>query len=323
MIEINGTDVDGSPVVAAFTYGVDGTTIGDFVSALDTAYPGATVSFDASSGKIEILADSSGEASLTLLIDDGPGSTGGTNWANHFFEVVTNGVGPDTVTTSSEIFDSLGTAHILTQEFVRQDDGTWNMTASIPSDEGSVIAGSISGITFNQDGSILSPATGSIEIQFNGLASQNIQVELGSSGQVDGLTQFGGPASAVVESQDGLAAGSLTTMQVDQNGSVLGFYSNGQTAVLGNFGIATFANEGGLEEVGDTYLRETPNSGQRSLGLGSINGAGGVVGGALEGSNVDTAEEFVHLIEAQRGFQANARVISVQNEILAEVVNII
>ena len=59
------------------------------------------------------------------------------------------------------------------------------------------------------------------------------------------------------------------------------------------------------------------------IGNGGINGAGEVVGGALETSNVDTAVEFVHLIEAQRGFQANARVITVQDEILAEVVNVI
>ena len=65
------------------------------------------------------------------------------------------------------------------------------------------------------------------------------------------------------------------------------------------------------------------NTGALVIGSGGVNGAGEVVGGALESSNVDTAVEFVHLIEAQRGFQANARVITVQDEILAEVVNVI
>ena len=92
---------------------------------------------------------------------------------------------------------------------------------------------------------------------------------------------------------------------------------------MGEFGVATFANESGLEELGNNYFRESANTGQRILGSGNSNGAGEVIAGSIEGSNVDTAEEFVHLIEAQRGFQANARVITVQDEILSEVVNIV
>jgi flagellar hook protein FlgE len=65
------------------------------------------------------------------------------------------------------------------------------------------------------------------------------------------------------------------------------------------------------------------NSGDARFGVGGVLGRGSVVSGALEGSNVDTVEEFVHLIEAQRGFQANARVISTVDEVLAELANII
>ena len=99
--------------------------------------------------------------------------------------------------------------------------------------------------------------------------------------------------------------------------------TNGQTQTLGSFGVATFQNESGLEDVGDSYLRATANTGSRVLGPGQVAGAGDVVGGAIESSNVDTAEEFVHMIEAQRGFQANARVITVQDELLAEIVNVV
>ena len=88
-------------------------------------------------------------------------------------------------------------------------------------------------------------------------------------------------------------------------------------------GIATFSNPQGLSQVGDNFFVVTPNSGQVQLSSGLAGGAGRVAGGALENSNVDTAEQFVHLIEAQRGFQANARVISTQDEVLAETVNLI
>ena len=103
----------------------------------------------------------------------------------------------------------------------------------------------------------------------------------------------------------------------------MGHYTNGQERTLGAVGVAVFGNAGGLESVGGNFWRETVSSGGATLGAGDLGPAGVVVGGALEGSNVDTAEEFVHLIEAQRGYQASARVISVQDELLNDAVNLI
>ena len=88
-------------------------------------------------------------------------------------------------------------------------------------------------------------------------------------------------------------------------------------------GVATFANNEGLAQVGDSLWGRTPNSGDMVLGEADIAAAGQVVGGSLENSNVDTAEQFVRLIEAQRGYQASSRVITIQDEVLAEAVNLI
>jgi flagellar hook protein FlgE len=143
------------------------------------------------------------------------------------------------------------------------------------------------------------------------------------SAAFEGLKQFGNHASLITDVQDGLGAGELANMAVDAHGVISGYYTNGQSEELGDFGVAIFANEAGLEEEGNNYFLTTANTGQRILGRGAASGAGEVVGGALEGSNVDTALEFVHLIEAQRGFQANARVITVQDELLAEIVNVV
>ena len=110
-------------------------------------------------------------------------------------------------------------------------------------------------------------------------------------------------------------------MRVD--GTIEGFYSNGQSRELGAVGIATFANPEGLHEVGSNLWVETSNSGGSQLGAGASAIAGDVIGGSLENSNVDTAEQFVHLIEAQRGFQASARVITAEDEVLREVVNLV
>ena len=324
VIQLSGTDADGQPIVASFTYGTDGTTVQELVDFLDTQFDGsASVSYDATTGKISVLADATGDAELTLVLSDSTSQAGGTDWANHFFTVDTNGAGPDTVTTSIEVFDSVGTSHVLTLEFERQDDGTWNMSTSIPAEEGMVVAGDVAGVSFGEDGALLGPGAADIQVQFDGLGTQLITLGLGTAGAFDGLTQFGAPSSAVADFQDGFGPGELVNVQVGKEGQIEGFYSNGEVATLGSVGIATFTNEAGLEEVGGSYLRESANSGTRILGNGLSGGAGEVVGGALENSNVDTATEFVRLIQAQRGFQSNARIITVQDELFAEVLNVI
>ena len=73
------------------------------------------------------------------------------------------------------------------------------------------------------------------------------------------------------------------------------------------FGVSTFANELGLEAAGDNYFMETPNSGQRVISAGLDNGAGEVVGGALEESNVDTAEEFATSLRDELDFGIEAK----------------
>jgi flagellar hook protein FlgE len=322
-IQVAGTDVDGTPVVASFVYGSDGTTLGDLVSFLEARFSQSTVAFDAATGAITIQADASGEAELSLALSDGTSQAGRSNWSASFFAVTTNGTGPDKVTTSTEVFDSAGGSHVLTFEYERQENGSWNLNVSLPAEEGTVVGGTITNIAFNDDGSIQTPTGGQIQVTFGTLGSQTIDLDLGPSGQFEGLTQFGNPASVISDEQDGFGAGELANVEVQSDGAISGFYTNGQTRQLGSFGIATFANESALEEFGDSYFRSSVNSGARILGAGELAGAGKVIGGALEGSNVDTAEEFVHLIQAQRGFQANARVITVQDELLADVVNVV
>jgi flagellar hook protein FlgE len=323
LVQVAGTDVDGTPVVASFEYGADGTTLGDLVGFLEARFTQASVALDATTGAITITADATGEGELSLALTDPTGQVGSSNWDASHFGVTTDGTGPDVVTSSTEVFDASGTAHVVTFRYERQDDGSWNLRASVPAEEGTVIAGAVDGIQFNDDGSILAPTSATLELQFGTLAAQTVALDLGTSGLFDGLTQFGDPASVISDEQDGYGAGELASLEVQDDGRIEGFYTNGQRQDLGSFGIATFANEAGLEEAGDSYFRATANSGARVLGAGQLAGAGDVVSGALEASNVDTAEEFVHLIQAQRGFQANARVITVQDELLNEIVNVV
>ncbi len=323
-ISLSGVDVDGSPINATFVYGTDGTTVNDLVSFVDGLYTGATAALDAS-GRLTLTADTSGETDLSISISDGSDNVGSTSWGDYLPMVTTPGTDADRAVTSTEVFDSAGISHQVTMSFVREEDGTWTLTAEADAEEGTVTSGPIMGLTFDANGapSNFDALNASIAVDWTEGGSQTVSLGLGTDGQLDGLTQFGDTTNARVSSQDGYGVGELATLSIEADGSVMGHYTNGQERTLGAVGVAVFGNAGGLESVGGNFWRETVSSGGATLGAGDLGPAGVVVGGALEESNVDTAEEFVHLIEAQRGYQASARVISVQDELLNDAVNLI
>ncbi|MFO1011333.1 MAG: flagellar hook-basal body complex protein [Planctomycetota bacterium] len=326
-IHVTGVDLDGTAINAVFTYGAanDGTTVGEFTDFVDNLFAGATVSMDAS-GKLTVEADSAGEAGLQLSLLDDSANTGSVDWTTYAMAVTTEGTPSDEVSTSMEVFDSAGVAHTMTMTFARQEDGSWNLTPSLSSADGSVLSGSITGILFDDEGAPLGLAgvDPTVQVQFAGQGTpQTISFNLGSDGVFTGLTQFGADGEVFVRDQDGYGVGELASMSVDADGTILGLYSNGKTQDLGQLGVATFVNSEGLQLVGNNLFAQTVNSGAANLGVAEVGAAGSVVGGSLENSNVDTAEQFVALIQAQRGFQANARVITAENEVLRDTVNLI
>lgn len=322
-IEIVGADFDGSPVNATFVFGTDGTTLGDLVGFLNAQYSGSTVSLNGN-GQIEVASDSSGEANLLLSLSDGTSNVGASTWTTHGLSVTTEGSGPDEVQTSMEVFDNSGTAHTLSFTYQRQGDGSWSVIPSVS--DGQILSNTITGINFAEDGSPLglSGVDTSVSVQFdNQTTPQTLTLGLGADGKFDGLTLFGSPSSVFASEQDGYGVGEIANVAVDQDGSIVGFYSNGQQDTLATIGVTVFSNAEGLALTGNNLWQETANSGRRIAGRGATGPAGSVIGGNLERSNVDTAEQFVNLIEAQRGYQANSRMISVQDEILQETVNLV
>ena len=152
---------------------------------------------------------------------------------------------------------------------------------------------------------------------------QTVGVDLGSAGGFDGISQIGDLTSVAAIEQDGFTSGTLLDVSFDGQGNLNGIYSNGQAQVIDQLRIAMFQNEGGLLRQADTLFISGPNSDDAIEVTAGTAGAGRVRAGSLENSNVDIAEEFVALIEAQRGFQANSRIITTTDEILAELVNIV
>jgi flagellar hook protein FlgE len=139
---------------------------------------------------------------------------------------------------------------------------------------------------------------------------------------VHDLTQYSGETEARVSNSNGSGAGLLSSYTVSNTGQIVGVFSNGLKQTLGQLALANFNNVNGLEKIGDSMFRSTVNSGLAQVGPAGSAGVGLITSGALEMSNVDLAQEFTNLVIAQRGFQANSRIITTSDEILQELVNL-
>ncbi len=137
---------------------------------------------------------------------------------------------------------------------------------------------------------------------------------------LSGVTNYGGQNTIAVGTSDGNAMGSLSSYSIAPDGTIEGVYSNGMKQPLGQIALATFNNPQGLEKAGNSDYTESVNSGQAQLGVASTGSRGTLVSGALEGSNVDLSQEFSNLIIAERGFEANSKVITTSDDILQALV---
>lgn len=325
-LSLSGSDSSGNPFNT--TLAVDGSsTLGDLVSTLDGTFPDSSASLD-SFGNILITADDTGESFLSVSIVDSSGNTGFTNYTNHATETQTEGKDGDVVKTAIEVYDVRGKARKVELSFIKQSNNVWDMTASLAATEGVVVDGSVQQIQFSEDGSLQQVfGTGigdpNLILQFNGVTSpQTIKVEFGAAGDSRALRHLALESSVDLE-QDGFPPGTLSSVNITADGVIEGFASNGRKFPMAQLAIANFTNLQGLQSAGDSYFVSSLNSGTPQIGTALSGGRGSITGGQLEQSNVDIAFEFTRLIVAQRGFSANARTITVSDEVLQELTNLI
>jgi len=210
-----------------------------------------------------------------------------------------------------KVYDALGAITNVMADFVKDTATSWtvaltalpapdNTPATIPFVNGKAV-GTLDPITGLDTGKI---AVGPYQLD------------------IHELTQFSGNTEPRVSNSDGSASGVLSSYSVSNTGEIVGVFSNGLKQILGQVALANFNNVNGLEKIGDSMYRSTVNSGLAQIGPAGSNGLGLITSGALEMSNVDLAQEFTNLVIAQRGFQANSRVITTSDEILQELVNL-
>ncbi len=326
---ISGYDQDGLEFDTGLTLAIDGsTTMGDLIDHLNNnVLDGSTASLV--NGQIRITDDTSGYSKTDMTISY---SGDGTLDMPAYFEISTVG-GEEVKSINITVYDSQGGQHVISGAFVRSDtNNTWDMVlTSITGDisEITMLNRRIEDVTFDASDSSYAGLGGSDSAEFiitfahDTSSPQTISINLGTAGKLDGLTQFAGSSTAVASEQDGYEAGSLSTVSVNNEGIVIGAFSNGIKKNIATLQIALFQNTAGLENIGSGYFIPSANSGEAIATQAMTGGAGTIQGGALEKSNADVATEFVNMIQAQNGFQANARTITVANEILQELTSLI
>ncbi len=266
----------------------------------------------------------------------------------------------DVYRTSIDVYDSLGDTHTL--QFVFTHVGSnydlteqiryqnrWYWRAELPfSDvfsfdsmdivDSDVSSAKLNGqIEFDENGLIVtSKLAGNIgpimfdpsPIGANGNsteATENVSIDLDVDGHgvpIDGVTQYASDFTTRAYEQNGWEMGILETFAVDQNGIIEGRYSNNVVKPIAQLGLAMFPNEEGLHKEGSNVFSLSANTGLPNIVPAFVGGAGSIVGGSLEQSNVDIISEFTNMIITERGFQANSRIITTSDEMLTEVINL-
>jgi flagellar hook protein FlgE len=245
----------------------------------------------------------------------------------------------DTINVSPTIYNALGTKVSVRVEFTKVADtapavgppavaGSVNWQVRTYDSANNVLAGPTN-LTFDLNGERTSGNITLTQAQLNAIAGTSgtwpaggISLDMGASTDSDRITGAANLNSVGFLSQDGSGIGSLVSFSVSDDGLISGVFSNGRTQPLGQLALAVFANPSGLEKAGNSLYRSTVNSGEPQIGVAKSGGRGSLAGGTLEMSNVDLAAEFTNLIVAQRGFQANSRIITASDEILQDLVNL-
>jgi flagellar hook protein FlgE len=231
------------------------------------------------------------------------------------------------VNTSITVYDSQGNTHdlpVIMTKTATANEWSWAVDTTDLTAAGITVTGGTGTLTFDAAGRLDTSVTDpQITLTAAGGEFDPIVIDLGlGGGALGGLTQFAGSTTAALQDQNGYTWGTLQSFSIDRTGTISGAFSNGMNMTLGQIAMADFNNPGGLMRSGDNMYSASPNSGEPTVIYASENSASSIASGALEMSNVDLTQEFTNMIIAQRGFQANSKVITSTDEMLQEIVNL-
>jgi flagellar hook protein FlgE len=327
-------------LVAAVNAGISSSALnGQVTAALDGT---GRLTFAATSGSNAVLVsagatDASVPLGFTVLGDAGIGTftiqksaVGGSPSA---FSLAAGTTTPATIPATTftppstpivqPVYDSQGNQYTVDMTFTKNSLDNWSWsTSSITDSTGKIYTPTSGGsgtMVFDGNGNLTSGGTGTLAFAPNGVTPVSINIDLSK------LTQNSSPTTASVSTQDGYAPGTLTSYAIDQTGTITGSFSNGVKKTLAQIALANFPNPNGLQSDGNNMYSRTANSDPgtfttNAAGTGSL---GTIQTGSLEMSNVDLSREMSNMIIAQSGFDANSKVITVDDQLMQTLVNMI
>jgi len=252
---------------------------------------------------------------------------------------VNNATATSNYSSSITVYDSNGQSHVVTAYFRKShidasSNSIWEWMAVVGAADASTGQNTIAAsgdLTFNNSG-ILQGEGSNHQIFFNfttpAKQNQPINLSFGTLSAISGgttkdpMTQYPIDSATNYQAQDGFPPGTLTSVSVDADGVISGHYSNGQIINQYQITLANFGDPVALTKEGNNLFSANNKTGDAYKYAPGVSGTGKINPNSLEQSNVDLATEFVKMIVAQRGFQANSRVITTSDEVLQELMNL-
>ncbi len=216
----------------------------------------------------------------------------------------------DQVEVTSTVFDSLGFEHRLETTYQKTANNEWQVSYAFP-DENIAPQTLATAMTFDVQGNLIggSPQSFNFDFSGNGSAPGTVAIEFGSTTQT--VSEF----TLWSNEGDGFATGNLVDIQIDDRGNVFSSYSNGKIINQYKLALGKFASHDGLEQNSGMLYQETLASGSAIYGTAGSNSFGSLSSGMLEGSNVDMGSELIHMVEVERAFEANTKVLQLTKQL--------
>jgi flagellar hook protein FlgE len=274
------------------------------------------------------------EATSTINLKANLSSDQASFGAGYVAGDMANGTTAPHFVRSFQVYDTMGSAHAITFNFLRTGSGVtpneWTVEITADTDGNGtedVLASQIA--AFNTDGTLdLASSTLSNTVTIPWAASlgigtpQDVTLNFGTDGQSDGFTQFASNSELVSSDVNGALFGAFNSVFINEEGTVIAKFDNGTSKEIYKIPVATFANPNGMRNQDGNSYDETPDSGTFTLREATMGGAGKIISSATEASTVDIAEEFTRMIITQRSYSAAGKIITTADEMLEELIRL-
>lgn len=243
------------------------------------------------------------------------------------------GANSGTFTSPIQVVDSQGSTHVLTVTYTESSANNWDYTVTIPSADLAAGAGtdttlSHGSLVFDGSGHLKTPDSKAdpINVAITGLADGATDMAMNwnlyNTNGVASITAYSQASANLSSTQNGVPSSQLTGLSIGTDGAVLAHYSNGDLVSVAQLALASVLNPDSMQELGNNTYGITSATSLPAVGVPGTGSRGQIVGGSLESSTVDIAREFTNLLTYERGYQANSKVITTEDDILQETVGL-